>query len=113
MGTRKNKGALAIVFLSILTCIQIVRVRIESYFPSLADKQAIVDYMIDFSKGNKFNFSYDVPFGDEVGYPYLFSWRKTGPQNTNDARLYTLINLPEKKGEKVIYRRGSLGIVQR
>jgi hypothetical protein len=29
MGTRKNKGALAIVFLSILTCIQIVRVRIE------------------------------------------------------------------------------------
>jgi hypothetical protein len=96
-----------------MTCLQVRNVLSDITLPSLSDKEAIVDYMIQYSNGRKFNFSYNVPFGDEVGYAYLFSWRKVEPQTTNDARLYTLIDLPEKAGERVIYRRGDLGIVER
>jgi hypothetical protein len=113
MSTIKNKGVWAVIFLSLLTYVQIVRVTRERIFPALADKQAIVDFMIDYSDNSKFNFSYNVPFGDEVGYPYLFKWRGKEPQSTDDARLYTLIVLPEEKGERVIYKRGSLGIIRR
>jgi len=109
----KKELTVIIVFLLLMTCLQVRNVLSDITLPSLSDKEAIVDYMIQYSNGRKFNFSYNVPFGDEVGYAYLFSWRKVEPQTTNDARLYTLIDLPEKAGERVIYRRGDLGIVER
>lgn len=108
-----RRGILTIVFLVLISIIQVRRVRSEVVIPSLTDKQRIVEFMISYSGNKKFNFSYNVPFGDEVGYPYLFSWKEKVPTSTDDSRLYSLITLPEKAGEKIIYKRAGLGIVER
>ena len=109
----KNKGVWAILFLLVVSVVQVKRMVSERSVPSLTDKIAIVNFMIEYSQNRKFNFSYNVPFGDESGYPFLFSWLKKEPTTTNDSRLYTLITLPEKPGERVIYSRVGLGILER
>ena len=79
---------------------------------SLNDKKAVVTYMTNYAKDRHYNFSYDVPFGEEVGYPYLFKWMKHEPENIPEARLYTLSRSP-LSSEKVIYSKKGLNIIER
>ncbi len=102
-----------ILFLTTVSYFQINRVLKDKFIPSLGDKENLVKFMIGYSKDNKFNFSYNVPFGEEPGYQYLFKWLKKEPTSTNDSRLYSLTTLPAKPGEKIIYESVGLGIIER
>jgi hemerythrin len=79
---------------------------------SLNDKKNVVKFMTNYANQKHFNFSYDVPFGEEIGYPYLFKWRKHEPENIPEARLYTLSRSP-LENEKVIYSKKGLSIIER
>jgi hypothetical protein len=108
----KKYRCVVVAFLLVGSLIQIKKVALEENRVSLNDKKAVVALMVDFAKDRPFNFSYDVPFGEEIGYPYLFKWLKHEPQNIPEARLYTLSRSPLPT-ENVIYSNKGLSIIQR
>lgn len=100
------------VILAAMSVVQINRVLHSENQVSLNDKKAVVKFMSSYTEGKHFNFSYDVPFGEEIGYPYLFSWIGHEPENIPEARLYTLSRKPLPT-EKVIYSNKGLNIIER
>jgi len=79
---------------------------------SLNDKKNVVKFMTTYANQKHFNFSYDVPFGEEIGYPYLFKWMRHEPENIPEAKLYTLSRKPTAT-ENVVYSKKGLSIIQR
>ncbi|HCC08681.1 TPA: hypothetical protein DEP81_01725 [Candidatus Woesebacteria bacterium] len=109
--TKKFKPVITL-FLIVVSIIQANNVFHQVSWVSLNDKKAVVTYMTNYAKDRHYNFSYDVPFGEEVGYPYLFKWMKHEPENIPEARLYTLSRSP-LSSEKVIYSKKGLNIIER
>jgi len=109
-----SKKYLAVValFLAVSSYLQTSRVLTTENQVSLNDKKEVVAAMIKYADKRHFNFSYDVPFGEEIGYPYLFTWMKHEPENIPEARLYTLSRSP-KDTENVVYSKKGLSIIQR
>lgn len=108
----KKYKVIVISYLIVGSVIQINRVWHQETWVSLNDKKAIVAFMSEYTKDKNFNFSYDVPFGEEIGYPYLFKWMKHEPENIPEARLYTLSRKPTAT-ENVVYSKKGLSIIQR
>lgn len=108
----KKFKTVIIAFLIVGSAIQINRVLNHEAWVSLNDKKGVVFFMSEYTKDKHFNFSYDVPFGEEIGYPYLFKWMKHEPENIPEAKLYTLSRKPTAT-ENVIYLKKGLAIIQR
>lgn len=109
--SKKNLVVVAL-FLAVSSYLQMNRVLTTESQVSLNDKKEVVAAMVNYANKRPFNFSYDVPFGEEIGYPYLFTWMKHEPENTPEANLYTLSRnvIP---GETVIYSKKGLSIIKR
>lgn len=108
----KKFKLVVVSFLILVTVIQVNRVFHQESWVSLNDKKGVVAFMSEYTKNKHFNFSYDVPFGEEIGYPYLFKWMKHEPENIPEARLYTLSRKPTVT-ENVVYSKKGLSIIQR
>lgn len=108
----KKYLAPVILFLALSSGFQGTRVLTTESQVSLDDKKEVVATMVNYANGRHFNFSYDVPFGEEVGYPYLFSWMGREPENIPEANLFTLSRNP-LPSEKVIFSKKGLNIIER
>ena len=101
-----------VLFLIVGSVIQINHVLREEIQVSINDKKNIASFMTNYAKDRHFNFSYEVPLGEETGYGFIFSWLKHEPENIPEGRLYTLTRSP-KDTENVIYSNKGLFIIER
>lgn len=109
--SKKNRLIICL-FLILMSIAQVYRVINFEKTISLNDKKILVTFLTNYVKGKHFNFSYDIPIGEEMGYPYLFAWKKQVPENIPEARLYSIAREPIRQG-KILFTHRGLNIVEK
>jgi hypothetical protein len=79
---------------------------------SMRDKINVVSYIVNQKENPIFNVSYDLPLGENTGYPYLFKYFKHEPFSGPEGHLFS-ISLTSKANEKFVYTSGVLGVIRR
>lgn len=81
---------------------------------TLKNKLNLVKYLTTQSEDKIFNLSYDLPFGLNSGYTYLFKYFGREPQNIPEGHLYSvyLSSKPPTSGQ-IVYSDNVLGLVRK
>lgn len=91
---------------------QIVQLKTKTYGVTLADKMKVVRYIINQPEYPIFNVSYDLPYGENTGYPYLFKYNKHEPFDGPEGHLFS-IALTSDDTENFVFKSGLIGVIKR
>jgi hypothetical protein len=105
-------GKFLMIFVSFLMIYQILIVKPRPVI-SLAQKRAVINYLVQQDKDKYFNVSYDLPLGWDNGYEYLFKYYGRLPDRSDRGHLYSIVTLPTDQGGELVYQNGVLGVIRR